>query len=456
MGKSMHHDLVLAWTAISLGCLALAACVSSARSQTGADPVGIEVIAPLTYKVPPPASGIYISPPPGIASVKGKCSGRLALTPFIPHSTDANGHPYAVVYDCAAQTFEVLKAQSDLVDASDLTLTKRGYYLHLSKITDGIWHGGYYWYDHDGNQVDELKRWEVPKVHDLIVRSADRTYLDYSLNEDSGSCRGAPLELDVISESMEGKVIWKWSTKGRFDLDQEVASSGNALAPSVGFARRSFRWLRNCYTWFARRLVAFKTPALRIWSGRYPLFEFEEDDYIHANSIQWIGPQDDLLVSARNLDTIFMVDKKSGDIKWSLGGKFAKATSNRPVDDPRGGFSHQHEARIFGNKLWVFDNGNRFPDLPSRVAVYQLDSTPLPNRLVFEFLEPNGRQRYALGSVQPLENNQLLIGWGAVNTADRGSVQRAVSIVDLETGKEVFSMDLSPRWISYRVKASQP
>jgi hypothetical protein len=137
-----------------------------------------------------------------------------------------------------------------------------------------------------------------------------------------------------------------------------------------------------------------------------------------------------------------------------LGGKFSRATANRPVGDPRGGFSHQHYARIVGDRLWVFDNGNLFPDLPSRAVAYQLDSNP-PNRLVFEFKEPNGKQRYSLGSVQPLANHQLLIGWGAVNDPDLGAPQRAVSIVDTDDGREVFSIDMAPGWISYRVKAAQ-
>ena len=79
-----------------------------------------------------------------------------------------------------------------------------------------------------------------------------------------------------------------------------------------------------------------------------------------------------------------------------------------------------------------------------------------PNRMVFEFPEPNGKQRYSLGSVQLLENNQLLIGWGAVNETDMEAPQRAVSIVNMAEGKEVFSIDMAPSWLTYRVKAVQP
>jgi hypothetical protein len=160
-------------------------------------------------------------------------------------------------------------------------------------------------------------------------------------------------------------------------------------------------------------------------------------------------------VSARHLDTVFIIDRKTGDLKWSLGGKFSRVTPNRPVGDPRGGFSHQHYVRIAGNRLYVFDNGNLFPELPSRAVVYQLDSQP-PSRMVFEFPEPRGKQRYSLGSVQLLKDNQLLIGWGAVNEPDMDAPQRAVSIVNMDNGKEVFSIDMEPSWLTYRVKAVQP
>jgi len=101
---------------------------------------------------------------------------------------------------------------------------------------------------------------------------------------------------------------------------------------------------------------------------RGALFALEENDYVHINSIQRLEPSGDLLLSSRHLDTIFTIDEKTGDVKWMLGGKFSRATPNRPVGDPRGGFSHQHYARIVGNRLWVFDNGNLFPDLPSRAV----------------------------------------------------------------------------------------
>lgn len=401
------------------------------------------------------APGVYASPPPGIVSVKGECTGKLTLTPSGSHYQTATTYSYPLVYDCASKTFTVLNSLPNLILAGDLTLTRDGYYLHQIRFADGVQTGGYFFYDRDGKEIRELPQPEDLKVHDMILGDRDATLVRYAEDWDSAGC-GVPaaLDMEIVKKSLDGEVLWKWSSRGHFTTAQRVSTDASMFAPSESWQRRAFSWLRNCYTSIARRFVKFDVPKGLIFPNGGAVFALQENDYVHINSIQRLEPSGDLLLSSRHLDTIFTIDEKTGDVKWMLGGKFSRATPARPVGDPRGGFSHQHYARIVGNRLWVFDNGNLFPDLPSRAVAYQLDSEP-PNRLVFEFKEPNGKQRYSLGSIQPLANRQLLIGWGAVNGPDLGATQRAVSIVDVDDGKEVFSIDMAPGWISYRVKAAQ-
>jgi hypothetical protein len=59
-----------------------------------------------------------------------------------------------------------------------------------------------------------------------------------------------------------------------------------------------------------------------------------------------------------------------------------------------------------------------------------------------------------MGYVSNLANNKLVIGWGAVLEQDLSSEQRAVSIVDLNSMKEEFYINLLPGWYSYRAKSS--
>jgi len=416
------------------------------------------------YAAPPAATGIDISAPgisttspPGIHSVRGECAGRIALTPVVPHA-GAEGRAQPLVYHCLSKKFEILNSGTGVVTLADLTLTRDGYYLHQTSRSGDSQRGGYFFYDHAGKQTGALPRPDDPAVHDLIVRDEDVTYIRYAPDWDSARCRsGAPLELELITERRrDGMALWKWSSKGQLDVSHNVATRESQGLAGQPDRRGWLRSIRNCYTALLKGVVRFETPRWFILGNSVPVFHLEVDDYIHANSIQWVEPSGDILVSARNLDTVFLLDRSTGRLKWSLGGKFAKATQRRPVGDPRGGFSHQHDARMAGNVLWVFDNGNLFPDLPSRAVGYELDAKSVPDRLVFEFQEPNGRQRNALGFVQLLADDQLLIGWGNVKPADRHAPQRGVSIVRLRDRKEVFSIDLSPGWISYRAKALQP
>jgi len=130
-------------------------------------------------------------------------------------------------------------------------------------------------------------------------------------------------------------------------------------------------------------------------------------------------------------------------------------SQNNPIGDPLKGFSHQHSAHLIGDTLVLFDNRNNFPKDTSRIVAYKID--PLnPEKAIFkyQFLEPNGKRRPAMGYVSELENNKLVIGWGAVLEQDLGSEQRAVSIVDLNSMKEEFYINLLSGWNSYRAKSS--
>jgi hypothetical protein len=434
---------------LAIGAAIIVAVALGVYRRAGTPP---SVLRTLTSVAP----GVSTELPPGIAAVRGDCTGKLTLTPAASHYLGATTAPYPLVYDCAAKTFTVLKRHPNLTFAADLTLTKEGYYLHETSFVNGVETGSYFFYDHDGNQIREVMQPEDLKVHDLIVGERDVTSIQYAHDWDSAAC-GVPaaLDIEIINRTFDDKVLWKWSSKGHLSTSQRVSTDASMHAPRESRTRRAFDWSRNCYTSIIRRAVKFDVPKWRLLPGGATIFDLEENDYVHVNSIQQLEPSGDILVSARHLDTTFIIDRKTGDIKWSLGGKFSKVTTDRPVGDPRGGFSHQHYARIVGNRLLVFDNGNLFPDLPSRAVVYQLDSQPA-NQMVFQFPEPNGKQRYSLGSVQLLRDDQLLIGWGAVNEVDMDKPQRAVSIVNLADGKEVFSIDMGPSWLSYRVKAVQP
>jgi hypothetical protein len=166
-----------------------------------------------------------------------------------------------------------------------------------------------------------------------------------------------------------------------------------------------------------------------------------------------VGKKKNMLIGARHLDTVFIVDRASGDVLWALGGPMSRMTERRPLGDPGGGFSHQHSATIRNNVLYLFDNGNNLPGHPSRIVAYDVDADdPRDARFRFQFAEPDGLRRPSEGHVEPLASGRILAGWGEPDPARKGMPQRAVSIFDLATGSEVFAIDFSPGWSSYRAK----
>jgi len=80
-------------------------------------------------------------------------------------------------------------------------------------------------------------------------------------------------------------------------------------------------------------------------------------DYIHGNSMDLDG-DGGLVVSTRDMNTVFKIEAPSGKIVWRMGGHGAKRSEFRIVGDPLGGFARQHSARFLDNgNLLLFDNG---------------------------------------------------------------------------------------------------
>ena len=77
--------------------------------------------------------------------------------------------------------------------------------------------------------------------------------------------------------------------------------------------------------------------------------------YAHGNSID-MAADGNLILSCRHLDAVVKINSQTGNIIWRLGGRKSDFVF---LDDPLGGPSHQHCARMLANgNLLMFDNGN--------------------------------------------------------------------------------------------------
>lgn len=135
-------------------------------------------------------------------------------------------------------------------------------------------------------------------------------------------------------------------------------------------------------------------------------------DCFHVNSVEE-GPDNTLLINMRNMWAIYLVDKKTGNILWQLGGKQSNFTLARNAR-----FSWQHDARFRrGTRISLFDNACcACPNCP-----HQGPGRGLILRLNFKNKMADVDRTYyhdpilyvpSQGNVRNLCNGNQLIGWG--------------------------------------------
>jgi hypothetical protein len=140
-----------------------------------------------------------------------------------------------------------------------------------------------------------------------------------------------------------------------------------------------------------------------VWTG-HPL------DYFHVNSID-LSPDGGLLVSARNTWAVYKVSRRTGEVRWRLGGKKSDFAMGRGTV-----FAWQHDARHQAHdRITIFDDGGMPQVEPqSRGLLIQLDQKRMTARLVRKYAHRPGRiESRFMGNLQTLENGNVLIGWGS-------------------------------------------
>ena len=148
-----------------------------------------------------------------------------------------------------------------------------------------------------------------------------------------------------------------------------------------------------------------------------------EVDLIHVNSAQRLA-DGDYVVSARHLDAVFRVDRATGDVAWILGSLpsdplapgYVPNLSGAPrleiIGDPWGGPRRQHDARLDGDILTVYDNRTAMTGQSARVVVYEIDEAQGTATMIREIRQPAGLVSGALGSARFAADGSVLVNWG--------------------------------------------
>jgi hypothetical protein len=225
-------------------------------------------------------------------------------------------------------------------------------------------------------------------LHDQVIHlDGSFTFLEYVPNYKNKS-----LDLQLKRITGQGQVLWVWNSNQHISKEHVVMEPKHR-ATEIKPLKEKLRDIRRSYSnsileLSGSEIFQFLTDIyIPLPNRRIQLLDNQVGlvDHIHANSIQYLNNEKYILVSARHLDALFIIEVKTGSIIWSLGGPYSTFTKNRVIGDPRGGFSHQHDARVFKDKLYLFDNANMQLGLPSRAVVYTFDmKKPSNSKLLFE------------------------------------------------------------------------
>ena len=178
----------------------------------------------------------------------------------------------------------------------------------------------------------------------------------------------------VVEQVRDGKTIWRWSTR------------------------------KAIHSYEAERLLEDKFDEKD--DGSY------EDPYdrVHLNSVEPAGDQ--VIVSMRNTDGVYGIDRKTGDIAWKLGGQETPESLRIIGDYYEYPTAAQHDARVLPDgTVSVFDNRSGL-DQPPRVTRWRIDEEKMTATLVEAYEDPLAPKSPATGSSRFSSDGSLFVYWG--------------------------------------------
>ncbi|KAI8633607.1 Arylsulfotransferase-domain-containing protein [Xylariaceae sp. FL1651] len=189
------------------------------------------------------------------------------------------------------------------------------------------------------------------------------------------------------------------------------------------------------------------TDVIRLPSGTEGSPETPWDPF-HINSVQK-DSAGNYLVSARHTSTIGYINGHSGEFIWKLGGK---QNMFKDLSGAATGISMQHHARFLKENytLTLFNNGviPGTSEYQTKGMVIDIDVQAMTAKVRQEYLSPHKIGSESRGSMQILDNNRVLLGYG-VNAGWSEFSMEGDLLCDVHFGPE--SGFGSEEILSYRV-----
>lgn len=252
--------------------------------------------------------------------------------------------------------------------------------------------------------------WKMP-YHSWSARLLSDGNLLFDGITEAGSLNLAGKTGIVMEASWEGEILWKYEMD-TLHHDHFRKPDGNTIllcwekTPDE-IARKVKGGIPNDNatdrTMWSDMLIEIEKSGKVIWEWHShehldpeedticPLCSRREWAWCNAASVTQSG---DILASFRQIDTIAVIDRGSGEWRWKWG---------------RGVLGHQHDpTQLQNGNILIFDNGAHIPERP-RSRVIEVD--PKEDKIVWEYSDGNylGFFSFTMGGAQRLSNGNTLI-----------------------------------------------
>lgn len=259
-----------------------------------------------------------------------------------------------------------------------------------------------------GSPTDFHDMQVLPNGNHLLLTYRPRDGVDLSAY--GGPSDATVLDAEVQEIDDRGEVVWSWNSGDHIPL-----SDSSRLMPAI---------------------VGNPLPT----EDDRPAY-----DVVHVNSVEPDG--DGLLLSMRNTDAVYRVDRASGAIDWKLGGTDTPQRLTI-VGDGFGSesFGGQHDARVLRDgTVSLHDNGSA-RDRDVRAVRYRIDTLTRTATLLEQVTDPDPPRSGCCGNARRLSGGNWVASWGQ---------SRFISELT-PAGDKAFRLTLEQGALSYRVFPIEP
>ncbi len=247
-------------------------------------------------------------------------------------------------------------------------------------------------------QSDTVNKGDPLDGHDFLMIDPDHYilsgYLHDTVYNHPGCPEGSQVVYSYLQEVDHGKVVWDWKSIDYPELYDLVVTDASDTANDFANSRT------------------------------------DVPDIVHFNAMR-LNDEGDLVCSFRHLSTVLCLDRTKQDdqIKWKLSGIGDEFSLS---DDEK--MSCQHYVTVDGDRIMVFDNGNKTGR--TRLDIYSID-TDTKTAGIFKSFRVQGKFSSACGSAQHISDETYVIGWGR---SENDAV--CMSVYDFQTGEELLCAEL--------------